>query len=103
MNTTSLPHGGAPPAAGAVSPVRPHPALTATLVTGELAATEVDVSPATLRKWVQLGHLEPAGRQGRRSTYRLEDVFAAERSVHGRPDHPRPLSIRPGHPGTANG
>ncbi|MEU1073218.1 MULTISPECIES: helix-turn-helix domain-containing protein [unclassified Streptomyces] len=52
------------------------------LVTGELAAAEVDVSPATLRKWVQLGHLRAAGRQGRRLLYRLEDVFAAERSVH---------------------
>ncbi|MFK8912731.1 helix-turn-helix domain-containing protein [Streptomyces sp. YS-3] len=52
------------------------------LVSGELAAAEVAVSPATLRKWVQLGHLRSAGRQGRRLLYRLEDVFAAERSVH---------------------
>ncbi|MFD9796139.1 helix-turn-helix domain-containing protein [Streptomyces sp. NPDC059070] len=52
------------------------------LIPGELAAAEVDVSPATIRKWVQLGHLKSAGRQGRRLLYRLEDVFAAERSAH---------------------
>ncbi|MEU8958763.1 hypothetical protein AB0C93_31245 [Streptomyces sp. NPDC048518] len=55
--------------------------MNAQLITGDLAATEADVSPATIRKWVQLGHLEAAGRQGRRSMYRLEDVFAAERCV----------------------
>ncbi|GGO52894.1 MULTISPECIES: MerR family transcriptional regulator [Streptomyces] len=54
------------------------------LVTGELAAAEVQVAPATVRKWVQLGHLVAAGRQGRRHLYRLEDVFAAERVVRGR-------------------
>ncbi|MDG4857689.1 hypothetical protein P8605_05885 [Streptomyces sp. T-3] len=57
---------------------------TSPLVTGDLAATEVAVSPATIRKWVQLGHLMAAGRQGRRAMYRLEDVFAAERAVHRR-------------------
>ncbi|MFI6644296.1 hypothetical protein [Streptomyces sp. NPDC050504] len=54
------------------------------LITGEAAAGEAAVSPATIRKWVQLGHLRVAGRQGRRSLYRLEDVFAAERSARGR-------------------
>jgi predicted site-specific integrase-resolvase len=54
------------------------------LISGELAATEVEVSPATIRKWVQLGHLAAAGRQGRRLLYRLEDVFAAERAVRRR-------------------
>ncbi|MTE19511.1 hypothetical protein F0L17_10310 [Streptomyces sp. TRM43335] len=52
------------------------------LVTGAMAAREVSVSSATIRKWVQLGRLAPAGRQGRALLYRLEDVFAAERSVH---------------------
>ncbi|MFJ1550194.1 helix-turn-helix domain-containing protein [Streptomyces sp. NPDC088246] len=58
--------------------------MSATLISGDLAATEVEVSPATIRKWVQLGHLVAAGRQGRRLLYRLEDVFAAERAVHRR-------------------
>ncbi|MFI6057484.1 hypothetical protein [Streptomyces sp. NPDC051286] len=60
---------------------------TAPLITTELAATEVDVAPATIRKWVQLGHLRVAGKQGRSSLYRLEDVFAAERTVHRRTAH----------------
>ncbi|MEU7734955.1 hypothetical protein AB0B51_17815, partial [Streptomyces griseus] len=49
----------------------------AALVTGALAAHEAGVTPATIRKWVQLGHLSPAGRQGRAHVFRLEDVFAA--------------------------
>ncbi|MFE3476170.1 hypothetical protein AAGT00_22850 [Streptomyces cavourensis] len=52
-----------------------------TLVTGALAAHEAGVAPATIRKWVQLGHLSPAGRRGRAHTFRLEDVFAAERAA----------------------
>ncbi|MFJ1746090.1 helix-turn-helix domain-containing protein [Streptomyces sp. NPDC088116] len=56
--------------------------MSATLISGDLAAAEVQVSAATIRKWVQLGHLQAAGRQGRRLLYRLEDVFAAERAVH---------------------
>ncbi|GAA3770668.1 hypothetical protein [Streptomyces chiangmaiensis] len=56
----------------------------APLITGELAAAEAGVAPATIRKWVQLGHLSAASRQGRRLLYRLEDVFAAERLAHGR-------------------
>ena len=55
-----------------------------TYVTGESAAVEAGVAPATIRKWVQLGHLPPAGKQGRRTLYRLEDVFAAERAARGR-------------------
>ncbi|GLF97550.1 hypothetical protein [Streptomyces yaizuensis] len=51
------------------------------LITGALAATEAGVVPATIRKWVQLGHLSPAGRLGRSLLYRLEDVFAAERAA----------------------
>ncbi|MCF6525486.1 helix-turn-helix domain-containing protein [Streptomyces sp. JJ36] len=51
------------------------------LVTGAIAAREAGVAPATVRKWVQLGRLAPAGRQGRALLYRLEDVFAAERTT----------------------
>ncbi|GAA1358099.1 helix-turn-helix domain-containing protein [Streptomyces beijiangensis] len=58
--------------------------MSTALISGDLAAIEVDVSPATIRKWVQLGHLRAAGRQGRRLLYRLEDVFAAERAVRRR-------------------
>ncbi|MDT0489290.1 hypothetical protein ACIOD0_16775 [Kitasatospora albolonga] len=54
------------------------------LITGVLAAQEVAVAPATIRKWVQLGRLTPAGRQGRAQLFRLEDVFAAERAARGR-------------------
>ncbi|MCM1937804.1 hypothetical protein NC239_06210 [Streptomyces sp. G3] len=54
---------------------------TPTLLTGALAATEAGVSPATIRKWVQLGRLSPAGKQGRAQLFRLEDVFAAERDA----------------------
>ncbi|MFG2330569.1 hypothetical protein ACGFMM_13150 [Streptomyces sp. NPDC048604] len=56
-----------------------------TLINGELAASEAGVVPATIRKWVQLGHLAPAGRRGRALLYRLEDVFAAERAARRRP------------------
>ncbi|MFJ9685703.1 hypothetical protein ACIRRX_08455 [Streptomyces bacillaris] len=55
-----------------------------TLVTGALAAHEAGVTPATIRKWVQLGHLSPAGRRGRAHTFRLADVFAAERAARRR-------------------
>jgi len=57
----------------------------ATLLTGALAAHEAGVAPATIRKWVQLGHLAPAGKQGRAQLFRLEDVFAAERATRRRP------------------
>ncbi|QIQ04685.1 helix-turn-helix domain-containing protein [Streptomyces liangshanensis] len=59
-------------------------AASVALISADLAAAEVEVSPATIRKWVQLGHLIAAGRQGRRLLYRLEDVFAAERAVRRR-------------------
>ncbi|MFF2504165.1 helix-turn-helix domain-containing protein [Streptomyces sp. NPDC058067] len=52
------------------------------LITGDLAAAETGVTPATIRKWVQRGHLASAGQQGRALLYRLEDVFAAERAVN---------------------
>ncbi|MFJ4619097.1 hypothetical protein [Streptomyces sp. NPDC088812] len=54
-----------------------------TLIPGPLAAQEVGVAPATIRKWVQLGHLRPAGKVGRAQLFRLEDVFAAERAARG--------------------
>ncbi|UXY28849.1 helix-turn-helix domain-containing protein [Streptomyces sp. HUAS TT20] len=56
--------------------------MNGALITAELAAEEAGVTPATIRKWVQRGHLRPAGTQGRRQLYRLEDVFAAERTTH---------------------
>ncbi|MCF2530674.1 helix-turn-helix domain-containing protein [Yinghuangia soli] len=56
------------------------------LITAGEAASEVEVVPATIRKWVQLGHLAPAGKRGRENLFRLEDVFSAERSAHRRPD-----------------
>jgi hypothetical protein len=59
------------------APVLPNTAL---LTTG-LAATEAGVVPATIRKWVQLGHLTAVSRQGRTLLFRLEDVFAAERAT----------------------
>ncbi|MFF3845268.1 hypothetical protein [Streptomyces sp. NPDC002328] len=51
------------------------------LIPGPLAAREVGVAPATIRKWVQLGHLKPAGKAVRAQLFRLEDVFAAERAA----------------------
>ncbi|MEU6377517.1 hypothetical protein [Streptomyces sp. NPDC046909] len=52
-----------------------------TLIPGPLAAREAGVAPATIRKWVQLGRLAPAGKAGRAQLFRLEDVFAAERAA----------------------
>ncbi|GGZ13352.1 helix-turn-helix domain-containing protein [Streptomyces nitrosporeus] len=57
---------------------------TATMLTGEQAAHEAGVAPATIRKWVQRGRLAPAGKQGRAQLFRLEDVFAAERAARGK-------------------
>ncbi|MFF1447879.1 MerR family DNA-binding transcriptional regulator [Streptomyces sp. NPDC058274] len=64
--------------------------MTSPLITAELAADEVGVTPATIRKWVQRGHLRPAGTEGRRRLYRLEDVFAAERATHYARTRPHP-------------
>ncbi|KUN76310.1 hypothetical protein [Streptomyces griseoruber] len=60
-----------------------------TLLPGTLAAQEVGVAPATIRKWVQLGRLKPAGKAGRAQLFRLEDVFAAERAARGPNRDPR--------------
>ena len=59
------------------------PTRTPTLIPGPLAAQEAGVAPATIRKWVQLGHLKAAGKAGRAQLFRLEDVFAAERAARG--------------------
>lgn len=67
---------------------RPRTPSGEALVTGVLAAQEADVVPATIRKWVQLGHLTAAGQRGRAQLYRLEDVFAAERAARRRPRTP---------------
>jgi hypothetical protein len=68
------------------APRHPYDTLTGvTLVTSALAAQEAGVVPATIRKWVQLGHLRPSGHQGRSHLYRLEDVFAAERATRRAP------------------
>jgi predicted site-specific integrase-resolvase len=61
----------------------------AALITGELAAREIGVAPATIRKWVQLGRLTAAGRAGRALLFRLEDVFAAERATRAAPRRSR--------------
>ncbi|MFF8598678.1 hypothetical protein ACF065_07180 [Streptomyces sp. NPDC015232] len=55
------------------------------LIPGPLAAAEAGVAPATIRKWVQLGHLRAAGKAGRAQLFRLEDVFAAERAARRKP------------------
>lgn len=55
-----------------------------TLIPGALAAQEAGVTSATIRKWVQLGRLKATGKRGRAQLFRLEDVFAAERTARGR-------------------
>ncbi|WP_370880348.1 helix-turn-helix domain-containing protein [Streptomyces aurantiacus] len=65
------------------------PLSTAPLITTELAADEAGVTTATIRKWVQRGHLRSAGTQGRRRLFRLEDVFAAERTTYRARRHDR--------------
>lgn len=75
------------------SPRHPYDTRTGTtLVTGALAAQEAGVVPATIRKWVQLGHLRPSGQQGRGHLYRLEDVFAAERATRRAPRRRAPAA-----------
>ncbi|MBQ0848050.1 helix-turn-helix domain-containing protein [Streptomyces sp. BH-SS-21] len=72
-----------------------HSTPNTALITTELAADEAGVTTATIRKWVQRGHLRSAGSQGRRHLFRLEDVFAAERTTYRarRPAGPnRPLA-----------
>ncbi|MFI1976369.1 hypothetical protein [Streptomyces wedmorensis] len=67
------------------SPALPALPVLPALIPGPLAAEEAGVAPATIRKWVQLGHLRAAGRAGRAQLFRLEDVFAAERLARRRP------------------
>ncbi|MEU2115261.1 hypothetical protein ABZ567_06350 [Streptomyces sp. NPDC016459] len=66
------------------SPAMPGLPPLPALIPGPLAAEEAGVAPATIRKWVQLGHLRAAGRAGRAQLFRLEDVFAAERLARRR-------------------
>ena len=42
-------------------------------------AEELGVSPRTVNVWVNRGYLKPAGKRGRQNTFRLADVFEAER------------------------
>ncbi|BCL29601.1 helix-turn-helix domain-containing protein [Streptomyces aurantiacus] len=65
------------------------PSTDTPLITTELAADEAGVTTATIRKWVQRGHLRSAGTQGRRRLFRLEDVFAAERTAYRARRHDR--------------
>ncbi|MFF8995869.1 hypothetical protein ACF09H_39265 [Streptomyces sp. NPDC014983] len=60
------------------------------LIPAPLAAREVGVAPATIRKWVQLGHLRPAGKSGRAHLFRLADVFQAERTTRRAGERPAP-------------
>jgi len=54
------------------------------LVTTEDAARLADVDVATIRQWRRRGHLQPAGRRGRSTLYRVEDVWEAEVQTHQR-------------------
>lgn len=66
--------------------------LMAELVTAEVAARAVDVSPSTIRSWRHRGHLRPVTFQGRTPLYRLSDVVAAARRPSHRPARkPKPL------------
>lgn len=49
------------------------------LITAAAAAGIARVSPSTIRNWVLRGHLQPAGRDGRRHLYRVVDVLRAAR------------------------
>lgn len=51
------------------------------LVSGTEAAALVGVKPATLRKWVQRGKLQPFTIEGGRAYYLDLDVYEAERAT----------------------
>lgn len=66
-----------------------------TLVPTPVAARLVGVSPATVRKWAQRGHLMPADRTpSGRPLYRARDVFDAERATRRRDDGTRAVESR---------
>ncbi|MFE9410226.1 hypothetical protein ACFYN0_15730 [Streptomyces sp. NPDC006704] len=68
-------------AAGTARAAAAHAPGAAALITTAMAADQVAVAPDTIRKWVQLGHIAPAGRRGRSHLFHLADVFAAERAT----------------------
>lgn len=51
------------------------------LVTTREASRQVNVTPATIRRWAADGRLAPAGVRGRETVYLLADVFDAERKA----------------------
>lgn len=66
--------------------------LMAQLVTTDVAARAVQVSPSTIRSWRKRGHLRPATDRGRTSLYLLADVVSAARRPAHRPRRkPKPL------------
>lgn len=83
MSTSTTGTAGAPGTDGAAVTRHTTSRARPTLIPGPLAAQEAGVAPATIRKWVQLGHLAAAGKAGRAQLFRLEDVFAAERAARG--------------------
>jgi DNA-binding transcriptional MerR regulator len=66
--------------------------LLGRLVTADVAARAVDVSPSTIRSWQKRGHLRAATHRGRTPLYLLADVVAAARRPAHRPRRkPKPL------------
>lgn len=53
--------------------------MSETLYTTNQVAEELGVTPATVNVWVSRGYLTPVGKKGRQNTFRLADVFEAER------------------------
>lgn len=53
--------------------------MSETLYTTKQVAEELGVTPATVNVWVSRGYLTPVGKKGRQNTFRLSDVFEAER------------------------
>ncbi|WP_432032756.1 MerR family transcriptional regulator [Streptomyces antibioticus] len=63
----------------------PQAAALATTWRRTLSAGTAAVTPATIRKWRERGHLTPAGLDDRgHPLYALPDLAAAERATRGR-------------------